>query len=193
MKSSALSAVGRMVNLVVPGGGLILIGYEALGMLVAVLFSASTCYVIAAGLLFPDDTTIAWRNLILGIALGTWVGAQIRYAQSVRHLREEAADARRRKSLRETQAALREDRVGDAWRAIKPLAELAESDLALAYRLAQVQSARGEYARARQAWRRVRRLDRHRIYRAETLAAERALDESDHASVRPHAADSLDA
>ena len=174
--STRIPAVGRVVNLLIPGGGLIMVGNEILGVLVAVLFTASASYAIAAWLLFPDDTTGAWRSLILGIALGTYVGSQIRYAQTVRHQRDLSAAAIRRSALRDCQVAMRENRLDDAWNAISRVATLADVDLAVAYRIAQVQSARGDEAEARRAWTRLRRLDRHRIYWAEFTAAERALD-----------------
>lgn len=172
---ASIPTIGRVVNLVIPGGGLILIGCETLGLLVAILFTASTCYVITAWLLFPDDTTGAWRNLILGIALGTYVGSQIRYAQTVRHQRHLISESLRRAALRDCQTALRDGRFEAAWSAIEPVAELAETDLAVAYRLAQVHAARGDRVEARRAWEWLRILDRHGVYRVETVAAERAL------------------
>ncbi len=166
---------GRLINLVIPGGGLILIGSETIGVLVALLFTAATNFAIAALLLIPDDVSPTWRGLSLGVAIGTYLGAQIRYAQTVRHTRARGALELRRAALREARCALLAGRAEEAWRVLQPLVEQAESDLVVAYRLAQVLTARGGGAAALAAWRRVRRLDRHRIYRQEVTENERAL------------------
>lgn len=166
---------GRLANLVIPGGGLILIGSEITGVLVALLFTAAASFALAVCLLFPDDVSPSWRGLGVGVAIGTYVGAQVRYAQSVRELRARATGQLRRAVLSDVRCALLAGQVEDAWRALQPLREQAESDLVLAYRLAQVLTARGDGAAALAAWRRVRRLDRHRIYRQELAENERAL------------------
>ena len=168
-------AGSRLVNLVIPGGGLILIGREILGVLIAVLFTVAACYALAATLLFPDDTSAAWRGLGIGVAIGTYLGAQIRYAQTVRYQADQAFGDLRRAALRAARGALRDGRAEDAWNALQPLLPQAEADLLVAYRVAQVLTARGNGLVALNAWRRVRRLDRHRIYREEVRANERAL------------------
>jgi hypothetical protein len=165
----------QLVNLVIPGGGLILIGSETIGVLVALLFTAAANFAIAALLLIPDDVPRTWCGLSVGVAIGTYLGAQIRYAQTVRHQRAGADQALRRAALRDARCALMAGRVEDAWRALQPLVGQAESDLVVAYRLAQVLTARGSGAAALAAWRRVRRLDRHRVYRQEVADNERAL------------------
>jgi hypothetical protein len=184
---------GQLINLVIPGGGLILIGSETIGVLVALLFTVAANYAIAALLLIPDEVPATWRGLSLGVAIGTYLGAQIRYAQTVRHGRASAAREQRGAALRAARGALLAGRVEDAWRAIQPLAEQAESDLVVAYRLAQVLTAREGSAAALAAWRRVRRLDRHRIYRQEVAENERTLSGLLEAAGRAGATDSPDA
>lgn len=175
MSAGKALTFARIVNLLIPGGGLILVGSTASGMLVALLFTAAANLGLAAILLFPDDVSPTWRGLGLGVAIGTYFGAQLRYAQSVRDQRRRSAAELRQIALRDVYTALREGRVEEAWRALQPLAEQAEDDLVLAYRLAQVLTARGDGPEALAAWRRVRRLDRHRIYRQEVAENERAL------------------
>jgi hypothetical protein len=175
MSAGGMTTSGRLINLVIPGGGLILIGSETTGVLIALLFTAAANFAIAAGLLFHDDVSPTWRGLGIGVAIGTYLGAQIRYAQTLRCQRARAAAQRRRAALYEVRCALLAGRLEDAWRAIRPLIGQAEVDLVVAYRLAQVLTARGNGAAALAAWRRVRRLDRHRIYRQEVTENERAL------------------
>jgi hypothetical protein len=169
---------GHLVNLLIPGGGLILVGSEVIGVLVALLFTVSASFALAVSLLFPDDLSPSWRGLGIGVAIGTYLGAQIRLAQTVRYRRERLAEGLRRRALREARAALLAGRVEDAWRALQPLAAHVEHDLVLAYRFAQVLTARGDGPAALAAWRRVRRLDRHRIYRQEVVEHERVLSGS---------------
>jgi hypothetical protein len=154
---------------------LILIGRETLGVMIAILFTMTACYALAATLLFPDDTSATWRGLSIGVAIGTYLGAQIRYAQTVRCQADEAFGDLRRAALRDAHSALREGRTEDAWHALRPLLPQAETDLLVAYRVAQVLTARGDRLAALNAWRRVDRLDRHRIYRQEVHEHEQAL------------------
>jgi hypothetical protein len=165
----------RLVNLVVPGGGLILIGHETLGVLIGVLFTLSAGYALAATLLFPDDTSTTWRGLGIGVALGTYIGAQIRYAQTVRYEADQAFGDLRRSALGAARRALDAGRADEAWALLQPLLPQVETDLLVAYRVAQVLTARGDGGAALRAWRRVGRLDRHRIYREEVHVNERAL------------------
>ena len=175
MKSRSGVMIGQFVNLTVPGGGLILIGSAPLGVLIAVLFTATANFAIAATLLIPDDVSPTWRGLCAGLAIGTYLGAQIRYAQTVRSQRNRTAADRRHSALHVARTALAAGHVDDAWRAIEPLAGLADDDLVLAHRLAQVLTARGDPRAALEAWQRVRRLDRHRLYRDEIAQNDRVL------------------
>lgn len=175
MNTGRTIAGSRLVNLVIPGGGLILIGHEPLGVLIAILFTIATCYALAGTLLFPDDTSAIWRGLGIGVAIGTYLGAQIRYAQTVRHQADQAFGDLRRSALGDARSALHQGRSDDAWEALRPLLPQAETDLLIAYRVAQVLTARGDGLAALHAWRRVGRLDRHRIYRQEVCENEQAL------------------
>jgi hypothetical protein len=175
MSAKPIAYCARLVNLVIPGGGLILIGSEITGTLVAVLFTAAACFSLGTSLAFPDDVSATWRGLGIGVALGTYVGAQVRFAQTLRYERGRASDELRRVALRDARDALSVGRVEDAWRSLQPIVRRVEADLLLAYRVAQVLTARGDDVAALRAWRRVRRLDRHRIYRQEVNEQERAL------------------
>jgi hypothetical protein len=175
MIANAPAYCARLINLVIPGGGLVLIGSEIIGTLVVILFTAAACFALGASLVFPDDVPATWRGLGIGVALGTYVGAQVRFAQTLHYERGRASDELRRVALRDARDALSVGRVEDAWRSLQPIVGRVEVDLLLAYRVAQVVTARGDDVAALRAWRRVRRLDRHRIYRQEVNEQERAL------------------
>jgi hypothetical protein len=175
MSAAKYATSGQLLNLLIPGGGLILIGSETIGALVALLFTAAANFAIVAALLIPDEVPLTWRGLGLGVTIGTYLGAQIRYAQTVRHQRARAARQRRHAALGDARRAVLAGRADEAWQALQPLAEQADRDLVVAYRFAQVLTARGGGVAALAAWRRVRRLDRHRVYRQEIAENERVL------------------
>jgi hypothetical protein len=185
MSAVAVRSVGgpRLINLVVPGGGLILIGNVGSGVLIAVLFTLSASFAMTAAWLFPDDVSRVWRGLSIGIALGTYLGAQLRYAQTVRLQADQAFWDLRREKMRTVRLALSEGRIEDAWLGLRPLMNDAETDLPLAFLVAQVLTLKGDGAAALNAWRHVRRLDRHRVYSRETRENEERLTR--HSGVAP--------
>lgn len=163
------------LNLVLPGGGLVLLGSPWAGWLVGVVCAACANLAVVATLLLPDEFPPAVRNLVLGLAGGCYVGAQVRLRQTRRAQRARAERAWRRAVLAETQRWLSHGEAERALAAIAPLAERAGEDVLVAYRLAQALTAAGRVGAARAAWRRVRALDRHGLYRAQVLENERRL------------------
>ena len=153
------------LNLVLPGGGLVLVGAWASGVLGWLLWAVSLNLAIASTLLFPDDFAPRARALIIGVAAASYVAAQLRMAQAARRLRYEAALAERRAVLQGA-GARRED--GDAAGAVALLQSLAQEfprDLLVLYRLAEALGAAGDVHGAADAQRRLRAVDRHGIYR----------------------------
>lgn len=165
------------VNLLLPGGGLILLGATWSGWLVGFLFVASANLALAASLLFPDDFSSRAQSLLIGLAAGCYIGAQVRVAQSLRQRRATEFQARRAEHLRQAQEHMQRGDARAARAALEPLAADAAHDLLVAYRLAQVLTAAGDAEAARAAWARVRALDRHRVYRQQIEEGERAVAE----------------
>lgn len=164
----------RGINLLVPGAGLILIGGVLSGTLIALLFAASANLALLATLVMPDDVPRVWRGLAIGIACGTYLGAQIRFAQTLRELNRQVQDAVRDAALRAISEHLVRGDADAAWEAAGPIRDLADDDLLAAYRLAQVLTIRGDARAARRYWKQLERLDHHHIYRKqirENLAA----------------------
>jgi hypothetical protein len=104
------------------------------------------------------------------MAAGTYLGAQIRFFVTVRMIERQRAFELRRRTLHEVLLLLRRGEYGPAHERIRALAHLADSDLLVAYRLAQVLTGTDDRAEAGRAWRRVRGLDRHKIYRQDLEA-----------------------
>jgi hypothetical protein len=163
------------LNLVAPGAGLALLGRTGLGLLVGVAFSVAMNLAIIATLIVPDDFSAAARFACLAAAVVAYAAGQILMWRAIDAARAAWAQQRRREVLGRVQAALLEGSAEEAWRALAPLLERAESDLHIAYRVAQVLSHRGTVGEAESAWARVQRLDAHGIYREHTrgLSADR--------------------
>lgn len=158
------------LNLLVPGAGLILLGAPTSGVLVVLAASASATLALLASLLFPLDFSPNVRALLIGIAGGCYVGAQVRLGQRVRSVRDQAAARLRREQLALCQDRLNAGDAAGALAALAPLEELAAVDVVVAYRLAQARTALGDANRARAAWQHLRTLDTHGLYRAQIRA-----------------------
>lgn len=173
------------VNLLIPGGGLMMIGRVWLGLIIALLFALLANCALAFSLLFPDDVPSWAGGLTTGLAGGTYLGAQLRFAQTVRSRHREAATAHRRQALEAVRACMAAGQYGQAWEAIRPLAAQADRDLLVAYRVAQVLTAKQDVNAALDAWHLVRRLDRHHIYREQIVSNERTLNRLAQSSLSP--------
>ncbi len=144
-----------MILLVVVGGGL----------LAGVLFAACTGFALLAILLFPDDFPRPATILGIGLAAGSYVGAQLRLLRAVRRQAARSAAESRAARLRAARECLERGDPAGALTALEPLVDSAPTDLLVAYRLAQALSAAGDECGAALAWRQVRTLDRHGLFR----------------------------
>lgn len=164
------------VNLLLPGGGLILLGEVASGLLVGIAFAACANFALLAVLLFPDDFGRSLEALGIGVAGGSYFGAQLRMAQTVRGLRERALTAERRRILWTVRGLCARGQYGEALKVISPLSTREPDDVLVAYRVAQILSEAGTVHAARAAWQRVRELDRHGVYRQQARTFEAQLE-----------------
>ena len=167
------------LNLLLPGGGLILIGAPWSGLLIGLAFAACANFALAAVLLFPDNFSPTHQALGTGLAAGASLGAQGRLAQTRRPMRAAAAAAWRRRMLWRTRELVERGEHAEALQTITPLAERWPDDLHVAYRVAQVLTEVGSADAAQDAWRRVRALDRHGLYRAQIGAGFQRLSQGE--------------
>ena len=165
----------RWINLLVPGGGLIAIGDVWTGVVVALLFALSANGAIAARLLIPDEFSSWLAGLCIGVAGGTYIGAQFRIAHTVRERRREAGLKQRREALAAVSERLERGDGDGALEALTPLRIAADQDLLVAYRLAQVLTMKRDVSAALEAWQQVRVLDRHHVYRRQIANGQRVL------------------
>ncbi len=174
----------RLLNLIAPGAGLILVGSTGLGVGIAIAFAILANLALVADFIAPDEfgtTTRAWLN---GLALGVYFGSQVRLAGEIRRRHQAMQDRERRRILREANELLLAGDAEAAWETLLPVADQAEHDLVVAVRVAQVLLAKGDPG-APGAWALVRRLDRHQIYRAQVRDAEQRLRLSDRGPTTP--------
>lgn len=165
----------KLLSLLLPGAGTILAGRPWIGLIVGVVFAAAANLAVVAILILPDHFGGTIQGLIVGVAGGCYVGAQLRVGRDLREQRQRAARATRDAALETATQALQEGHILAALEALEPISDLAEKDLIVAHRLAQALTAAGEVGPALDAWGAVRALDRHRLYRDERLAAEATL------------------
>ncbi len=165
----------RGIDLLVPGGGAILAGHLRSGLALLVTFAALANLAIIANLIIPDDFPRWFARGAALAAVAAYLFAQFQRA----HLRPLAPPSLstpiRRAALERAREALAAEDAHAALHALQPLASEAEHDLLVAYRFAQALSLLDDASAALRAWRRVRRLDRHHLYRAESAAQEAAL------------------
>lgn len=164
-----------ILNLLVPGAGLILLGDVAAGLAFCLLFAILLNLCLAGWLLIPDEVPPPWRITSLAVATGTCALAQLRCAHRLRWEREQREARRRREVLADVQRLAAEGRVAEAWERLEPLAALSDRDLLIAWRVAQVLTAKRDVEAALAAWQRLRRLDRHHLYQTEREHSERLL------------------
>lgn len=163
------AAVAQWVNTFAPGVGLILLRRVWMGLIVSALFTLFANVVVLAVFLLPDEFNAWTAGLSIGLTGGTYVGAQVRLVMVVREARRKRAAEKRRRVLGRVLELMRDGEARAALRELSVLEHLWETDLLVAYRVAQLLSAAAdEEAGARRAWQRVRRLDKHRIYGEET-------------------------
>lgn len=161
-------AVAAGLNLVLPGGGLILLGATGIGLLFGAAFILLLNLALLAVFITPDDFATAGCAAAVGAVVLSYAAAQFGMAAHLRRFREEQALAERRRVLREIE---RLAAAGDAAAALGLLETLAGADcadLALAYTRATLLAALGRGDEARSAWEHLRRIDRHGIYRGVT-------------------------
>ena len=164
------------VNLLVPGAGLILAGATWVGLATGLVFIACVNAALWLALLIPDEVSRWSQALAIGLAGGAYLGAQVRLAQYVRSRERSQQAAQRRDALSAARTHLRMGDPAAALAALEPLRERAEHDLLVAFRTAQACTGMQDAEAARAAWKRVRELDRHHIYRDQAREGEEAID-----------------
>lgn len=180
------------LNLLVPGLGIIWLGRAVAGLVFGLVFAACANLAVCAVLLVPGDLPAWAPPLAIGLATGAYLGCQVQLVRSSREHREAEQQRIRRAALTAVREALERGDYSAGLAALAPVSHLAAQDLLVAFRLAQLLTAVGDTQAALAAWRQVRALDRHHIYRDEwRTAVVGALNSNDAGGEPPPPADSL--
>lgn len=170
----------RWVNLAVPGAGLLLLGHGFTGAASLLLFTAAGHGVLWSLYITPDDWS-PWAPAALGAATAAcYVASQLLTSQAVRAAKRTLQRTQRRQLIAASQQLRDEGDLREALARLEPLQPSQTPDLLLAVRHAQLLLASHDWAGARRAWERVRRMDRHRIY--QTVSDEALRTIAEHAS-----------
>ena len=156
-----------LLNLLVPGAGLIVRGAVGSGLLCGLLFAVCANFTLAACLLFPDELSPAGRAVAILLTGTVYVLIQVRMAQTTGLASRRTKEQLRRERLLRVQECLGREDVAGALEAIEPLMDRAATDLLVAFRVAEVLTMADDRDGARVAWANVRALDKHGIYRAQ--------------------------
>jgi hypothetical protein len=175
------------VNVLLPGSAVILVGGPLLGFLLVLLFAAAASFVIWALWIIPESAAPWMTGVALAFAAGSFVAAQLQLAQSLRRRHAALSAAARRRVLDAVHRHVDAAEYREALAALRPLQPAARSDLLIAYRFAQVLTLARQTPEARAAWRHLRAIDVHHIYRGEIEGYERLLAETEGAAAAPPA------
>lgn len=159
--------VAGILNLLVPGTGLILLGRTWLGIALAVWFALGA-QVGAFGLLIAPASVPFWiSGTALALAALSWLVAQAQLTSRIRFLRDpnlpEEMDALRR--LAET--AISRGDLAAARSALRVALAVDDADLRIRILWARLLSLDGRTTKARRAWRLAQRLDREHAFATE--------------------------
>lgn len=164
-RQPALDLAFTLLNVLLPGGGLIAAGAVATGLVIGLTFAILANLTVVSWWLAPDEFPRLVRALALGCAGGAYAGAQFRLAAHLRTLRATRFEQWRRRRLWDSAAALQAGDGAAALEALRPVAQRTPEDLHVAARWAQALVLTGPPAAARTAWQRVADLDRRGVYR----------------------------
>ncbi|MGD8453684.1 MAG: hypothetical protein PVJ57_17870 [Phycisphaerae bacterium] len=156
--------LASVLNLLIPGAGLVLRSNPWGGLVIGLLFVACANFTLWALLLVPDEFPPWQHGLGIGLTGGVYLGAQIRLAQTVRGRRRSEQTTLRRAALHAARQLIEAGRYPQAQLVLAPVRRFAETDLLVAYRMAQVYTGLRDVDAALAAWQTVRRLDRHHLY-----------------------------
>ena len=160
-----------VLNVVVPGGGLIALRREWLGLAVAALFGVLG-QVALLGLLMLPATIPMWLTAVCGgVAVVVWLGAQWLLWLRVRQATGPAVGRELGMLRRQAEEAVARQKYAEAEDLLRVALTLDDENLAVNVQWAETLTLMGQFRPARRAWRRVLYLDRSGQSRRRALEA----------------------
>lgn len=158
-------------NLLVPGSGLVLLQREWLGCTLALIFALFGTLGMWAVFITPASVPTGTATVALLVAAAAWLIAQIVLRRRLAAFRDPAVlDEVRRLRAEAGQRAADADYEA-AFKLLRVALTLDDEDLETNVQLAETLTLLGRLRPARQAWRRVERLDRAGLYRRHVAVA----------------------
>ncbi len=165
-----------MLNVVVPGTGLMLLGRSWLGLSLAMWY-ALAAEVLLGGWLIAPAVVPAWLVAVAGVLAGiAWLAAQVLLGRRIAFLRDPGLAAEMAVIRRTAEDALAAEDYRAARVAIRVALSIDDADVASRVLHARLVTATCGRRRARQAWHGVARLDTDREFTGEIEAALRRLE-----------------
>ncbi|MCG3129016.1 MAG: hypothetical protein CHACPFDD_03912 [Phycisphaerae bacterium] len=158
--------LAAVANLLAPGAGVILLGHVLSGLSIGLVFAALANLTVCAVLLFPDDFSAAAAATIVALTAASYLAAQAWMDVIHRRQRRQRLLDERREALAAAHERMQAGDYAAALDELRRLEHALEHDILIAYRTAQILTHLGDPSAAA-AWRRVRQLDPHHVFRAD--------------------------
>ncbi|MCG3138337.1 MAG: hypothetical protein HJJLKODD_02200 [Phycisphaerae bacterium] len=160
-----------LLNLLLPGSGLIIARREWVGFFMALLFSMNGQLLVVGQWIAPR--WVPWPVQVAGGAAvaAIWLGAQIMLARTLRRVADPTIAEQLTLCHQLAQKALAEGRNEDAYGALQVAQTVDDEDLPTQVELARLMTHLGRYHEARRAWRVVEQLDGQQQHRREMVQA----------------------
>jgi len=166
--------LATVLNLVVPGSGLILLRREWLGLAVALLFTILAEVTLLGVLILPATIPPWMTTLCFSAALLVWLGAQWRLYVRIRIATGPAVERELRLLRQQAAEAVARQAYAEAADILQVVLTLDDEDVPANAQWAELMTLMGRFRQARRAWRRVLQLDRasqHHRQATEALAS----------------------
>jgi hypothetical protein len=166
-----------VVNLFIPGAGLIVLRREWLGLALSVLFGVLSQLSIFGALIVPADIP-RWVTWLSGAgALSTWALAQWLVRERVHFVSSPGLERELRTLCGRAREAIARKDWADANRVLRVATDLDDEDVEPILLWAELTTATGRVAEARRWWELLLRMDRSPDHREQALAALASLGE----------------
>lgn len=163
--------IAAVLNLLLPGSGLILTHRHWLGFVMALLFTACG-HVAAIGILIaPEAIPHRLTALATGGAAAIWLNAQYLFFRRVIVLSDRTRTAQIALCHQLADEGVQQGRTEDAWGALDVALTIDDEDLQTHLRRARLYQLLGKPLEARRSWRKVQQLDKQQAFRREMIQA----------------------